>query len=102
LALALWLLAVRRIGSIAWASVRQLTAAPSDIDLRPWRWLFVLVLVQLNAIITYAVNPPLINPLYGFWIWGGAGVMWALHRHLMQGERTATAGLPAHRKASWA
>jgi O-antigen ligase len=102
IAMVLWVASVRRILLTAWAAVRQLTAPASDLDLRPWRWLFVLALVQINAIITYAVNPPLINPLYGFWIWGGAGVMWALHWQLTQGVKPKPVGVSIQNKASWA
>jgi hypothetical protein len=80
--LLLWGMVVLRMLSIVWLTVRRLTEANSERDLRPWRWLFVLGLVQVTAVITYAVNPPLINPVVGFWIWGGIGVMWALYRHL--------------------
>ena len=81
--ISLWLMAVWRIMAIGWAAGSVLTAVEeSGRDLRPWRWLFVLFLVQVNAIITYAVNPPLIKPVYAFWIWGGVGMMWALHRTL--------------------
>jgi len=78
----LWTMVVWRMLSIVWLTVGRLTEAKSERDLRPWRWLFVLGLMQVTAIVTYAVNPPLINPVIGFWIWGGVGVMWALHRHL--------------------
>ena len=80
--LLLWGMVVWRMMSILWLTVRRLTEANLERDLRPWRWLFVLGLVQVTAVITYAVNPPLINPVIGFWVWGGMGVMWALHRHL--------------------
>ena len=80
--LLLWGMVVWRMMSIVWLTIRRLTEANSERDLRPWRWLFVLGLMQVTAVITYAVNPPLINPVVGFWIWGGMGVMWALHRHL--------------------
>lgn len=91
--IALWSAVVWRILSIGWAVGVVLTATASDRDLRPWRWLFVLFLVQVNAIVTYAVNPPLINPVYGFWVWGSAGLLWALHRHLKE----AAAPVPAKR-----
>jgi len=81
--LLLWALVVWRLLSIVWLTVRRLTEANLARDLRPWRWLFVLGLMQIGAIVTYAVNPPLIKPVIGFWIWGGMGVMWALHRHLV-------------------
>lgn len=80
--LLLWGMVIWRMLSIVFLTVRRLTEENSGRDLRPWRWLFVLGLVQVTAVITYAVNPPLINPVIGFWVWGGMGVMWALHRHL--------------------
>lgn len=39
--------------------------------------LLVLSLIQICAIVTYAFNPPLVNPIHGFFIWGGIGFMWA-------------------------
>jgi O-antigen ligase len=94
----LWLACVRRILLIGWSAVRLLATPPIDVDLRPWRFLLVTALVQLNAIITYALNPPLIIPVYGFWIWGGAGVMWALHRHLTRPVNSPVARAATSRK----
>lgn len=82
IAFGLWLMVAWRIAVIEIASARVLIAARADQDVRPWQWLFVLGLIQVDAMITYAVNPPLVNPVQGFWIWGGAGLMWALHREL--------------------
>lgn len=82
IAIGLWLLTVWRLLRLGAAGVGQLAAAPFGAANRAWRWLFVLSLVQLGALITYAVNPPLINPAHAFWVWGSAGVLWALHRQL--------------------
>ena len=82
--LALWLAVVWRILSISWAAVVELASPVQRGGARAWRWLFLLALMQIDAIVTYAVNPPLISPVHGFWIWGSAGLMWALHRQLTQ------------------
>ncbi len=92
-AIALWLATLWRILRMGWDAINVLSGSIQVPDLRPWRWLFVLGQIQLAAVITYAVNPPLISPAHGFWIWGGAGVMWALHRRLTQGD------IPAPRSA---
>ena len=99
----LWTLVVWRVFAIGWSAFQVLTKVAADQDVRAWRWLFVLFLVQVNAIITYAVNPPLINPVAGYWVWGGTGLMWALHRLLSQ--RVPVAGpAPAlrMRRSAWA
>jgi O-antigen ligase len=83
IAFTLWGLTVWRLFSISMAAARQLASAPAGDPNRSWRWLFVLGLVQLGALITYAVNPPMINPVHAYWMWGAAGVMWALYRQLV-------------------
>ncbi len=82
IAIGLWALTVWRLLGMGAAAVGQLAAAPVGLAHRGWRWHFVLALVQLGALITYAVNPPLVNPTHAFWVWGSAGVWWALHRQL--------------------
>lgn len=82
LAIVLWLLTVWQLVRIGAATIVQLASAPFGESNRGWRWMFLLVLVQLGALITYAVNPPLINPAHAYWVWGSAGVLWALHRQL--------------------
>jgi hypothetical protein len=84
LALGLWLLVVWRVLTIGWGAVLRLAHAEvGNGAMRGWRCLLVLAMVQVCAIITYAVNPPLINLTHGFWIWGTTGAMWALHRSLI-------------------
>jgi len=102
IALALWLGTVWRILSIGWATLRKLMSDAPEEDLRPWRWLFVMVLIQINAVIVYSFNPPLINPIQGFWIWGGAGVMWALYLQLTRPPVEEVRSVRATGKTAWA
>lgn len=79
---ALWLLVAWRQWTIAWFTARVLAARKPSVDLVPYRWMGVLSLIQIGAVITYAINPVMINPVYAYWMWGCAGVLWALHREL--------------------
>ena len=79
---ALWLLFAWRQWVILWFAGRVLALRNQQGDLAPYRWLGVLALIQAGALITYAINPVMISPVYAYWIWGSAGVMWALHREL--------------------
>lgn len=99
IAISLWLATVWRILSITGAAFAAMTSPQAHADERGWRWLFVLGMIQVGALITYAFNPPLIRLVNGLWIWGGAGVMWALHRYLTQpaSARVAPAGKSARR-----
>jgi O-antigen ligase len=82
IAIGLWIAVIWQFLRITWDTARVLAQAePGGGELRAWRCLFVLCMVQVCAVVTYAVNPPLINPAHGFWIWGSAGVLWALHRN---------------------
>ena len=83
IAAVLWLLVVKRQFFIAWFAGRELAACPSGVDLTRHRWLAMLALVQIGAVITCAFNPILISPVYAFWIWGSAGVMWALYQEIV-------------------
>ncbi|HLL19959.1 MAG TPA: O-antigen ligase family protein [Rubrivivax sp.] len=90
----LWGLTAWRLMAIGWDSLRVVAAGSvsgqasgATADMRAWRWLFVASLVQVGAIVTYAFNPLLHRPSHGVVIWGVAGVMWALHRHLTDGLR---------------
>ena len=97
IAISLWLLVVWRLMRIGWDAVQTLAyAEPGDGEMRGWRCLLVMAMVQLSAIITYAVNPPLISPVHGFWIWGSAGAMWALHR-VLRGVAMPVAARPRSR-----
>lgn len=89
IAIALWLSILWRVLVIGWDAAWHVAVGDPDDNPLGWRWLFLLVLIQVGAVVTYAVNPPLINPVHGFWIWGGMAVMWVLHRVLV--ERTAPA-----------
>jgi hypothetical protein len=83
IAVALWLLVAKRQFAIAWFAGRTLAAREPGVDLTRHRWLAVLALIQLGAIVTYAINPVMINPVYAYWMWGSAGVMWALHQEIV-------------------
>lgn len=82
IAIGLWLATVWRILAITASAFAAMVARQAPSNERAWRWLFVLGMVQVGALITYAFNPPLIRLVNGLWIWGGAGVLWALHRYL--------------------
>lgn len=79
----LWLLVVKRQFVIAWFAGRELAARPSGVDLTRHRWLAMLGLMQIGAVITCSFNPILISPVYAYWIWGSAGVMWALYQDIV-------------------
>ena len=79
----LWLLVVKRQFVIAWFAGRELAARPIGVDLTRHRWLAVLGLMQVGAVITCSFNPILISPVYAYWIWGSAGVMWALYQDIV-------------------
>ena len=83
IAAVLWLLVVKRQFVIAWFAGRELAARPSGVDLTRHRWLAMLALVQIGSVITCAFNPIMINPVYAFWMWGSAGVMWALYQEIV-------------------
>lgn len=82
IAIGLWLATVWRILKMAAAAFGAITSTSSVENETWWRWLFVLGILEIGAIITYSFNPPLSRLVNGLWIWGGAGVMWALHRRL--------------------
>ena len=83
IAAVLWLLVVKRQFVIAWFAGRELAVRPSGVDLTRHRWLAVLGLMQIGAVITCSFNPIMISPVYAYWIWGSAGVMWALHQDIV-------------------
>lgn len=93
IAIALWLATVWRILSITASAFSAVAAQQAPDNERGWRWLFVLGMIQVGAMVTYAFNPPLIRLVNGLWIWGGAGALWALHRYLTQPE-LAPAAVP--------
>lgn len=84
----LWLLTVVNVFFFLYVSLKRLAGESLENE-QAWRCMLVLSMLQICGIITYAVNPPLINPLHGYWIWGGLAVTWALWRQLTQGERPA-------------
>lgn len=79
----LWFLVVKRQFVIAWFVGRELAARRTGVDLTHHRWLAVLALMQIGAIITYAFNPVMISPVYNYWMWGSSGVMWALYQEIV-------------------
>lgn len=83
IAAVLWLLVVRRQFVIAWFAGRELATRPSGVDLTRHRWLAMLALMQIGAIVNYSFNPVMINPVYAYWMWGSAGVMWALYQEIV-------------------
>ncbi len=83
IAAALWLLVVKRQFVIAWFAGRELAARPNGVDLTRHRWLAMLAIMQIGAVITSAFNPIMISPVYAFWMWGSAGVMWALYQDIV-------------------
>ena len=83
IAVVLWLLVAKRQFAIAWFAGRTLAARQAGVDLTRIRWLAVLALMQLGAMLTYAINPVMINPVYAYWMWGSAGVMWALYQEIV-------------------
>jgi hypothetical protein len=99
LAIGLWALSVWKLlvicfdalGTLARGGRRAVEAPIKAAAMRPWRWLFVMSLLQVCAIVTYAFNPMLLRPVHGIWVWGGAGLTWALHRLLTDSERGAAA-----------
>lgn len=78
----LWLLLVWLVLRLGWSTLRVLVQREEGVDLRPWQYMGVLTMIQIGAVITYVINPILISPVHAFWVWGTAGVMWALHREL--------------------
>jgi hypothetical protein len=98
LAALLWLLVAWRLLTIAWFSGRALATPDPKADLRPFQWLGVLALIQIGAVVTYAINPVMISPVYAFWTWGSGGVLWALYRELagpaLPGKLTRQADIP--------
>ena len=102
IAMALWLATVWTILRISWAATRTVALAEPGKDMRAWRCLFVLALIEGGAVITYAVNPPLISPVHAFWVWGTAGLMWALHRHLTDSVPVPAAVPRQARRTAWA
>jgi hypothetical protein len=80
IAAVLWLLVMWRVQVIGWSATLTLVRRPEDVDLRPYQWLAVLFLVQVGGLITCAINPVWISPVYAFWYWGSGGVMWALYK----------------------
>ena len=93
-ATALWLATVWRILGIAASAFSVVVRGETGSQDCGWRWLLVLGLVQVGAVVTYAVNPPLIRLVDGLWIWGGAGVLWALQRHLAAATKPVAARSP--------
>jgi O-antigen ligase len=85
-AIALWLLTLGRLARIMGDAYRVLTMPGWGADDTRWRRVWMLGVMQLCALVTYAVNPPLVSPVHAFWIWGSAGLMWALHRELTHVE----------------
>ncbi len=82
----LWLLTVRQVPTYFWAALKALSAEPVPHNEVLWRWLMVASMINVCAIVTYAVNPPMINPLHGFWIWGSLAVSWATWRQLTKDQ----------------
>ena len=77
-----WLATVLKVPVAFWDAVKKLSQPLQVANEIAWRWLLVLSVGQMCAIVTYAVNPPLINPLHGYWVWGGLAATWALRRQL--------------------
>lgn len=84
LAIGLWLATLWSITRLIVASYRQLALHRPDELEAGWRWMLVLAGVQVGALITYAVNPPLVATVHAYVIWGSAGLMWGLQRYLVQ------------------
>lgn len=82
IAFALWALTVKRMFSMLAMSSRQLRDRRNSHREKQWRYVWVLGLLQVGAIITYALNPPLQSANHGLWIWGSLGVMWAVYRRV--------------------
>lgn len=88
IAVSLWLATIWKILQLTLAAFIAVTSPGVLVNERGWRWLFVIAMMQIGAVITYAFNPPLIRLINGLWIWGGAGIMWALHRSLVATSTT--------------
>jgi O-antigen ligase len=82
----LWFVAVMNVLFFLVTAFSKLSKRTSLLHEERWRWLFVAATYSLCAVITYAVNPPLINPVHGYWIWGGLGVTWVLWHDLTKTE----------------
>lgn len=94
----LWSMTVANVFYFIFVSMRHLSRPSPDKEIG-WRWLLVLSIYQFCAMVTYAVNPPLINPLHGFWIWGGLAVTWALWRQLVPANASAAPARGRPRRA---
>ena len=81
----LWLLTVANVFIFLYMSLMKLAQKSLENE-QGWRCMLMLSMYQICGIITYAVNPPLINPLHGYWVWGGLAVTWALWRQLTRCE----------------
>lgn len=82
IAFSLWLLMMVKAAAIMLEAMRRLRRTEALQEERAWRCIWVLGLVQITALITYAFNPPLLSPIHGLWIWGSLGVMYALHSRM--------------------
>jgi hypothetical protein len=83
----LWLLTVLNIPVFFMAAWRRLAQKDQVRNEAGWRCVLVLATYQMGAVITYAVNPPLINPVHGVWIWGGMAVTAVLWRYMLEQDR---------------